>query len=92
VNAAAAPEIEAVAPDGAVRIARTWAALGSVEDPEIPGVNVVDLGLIRFVAPQSDGSLEVGLSPTYTGCPATEVIRRLVEGARAGVEQRLDHP
>jgi ring-1,2-phenylacetyl-CoA epoxidase subunit PaaD len=73
VNAAAA----------AARIARTWAALGSVEDPEIPGVSVVDLGVISFVASQSDGGLEVGLSPTYTGCPATEVIRRSVEGALA---------
>ncbi|MGO9990934.1 MAG: 1,2-phenylacetyl-CoA epoxidase subunit PaaD [Steroidobacteraceae bacterium] len=67
----------------AARIARTWAALGSVEDPEIPGVSVVDLGVIRFVVAQSDGGLEVGLSPTYTGCPATEVIRRSVEGALA---------
>lgn len=67
----------------AARIARTWAALGSVEDPEIPGVSVVDLGVIRFVDAQSDGGLEVGLSPTYTGCPATEVIRRSVEGALA---------
>jgi ring-1,2-phenylacetyl-CoA epoxidase subunit PaaD len=71
------------APDAAARIARAWAALGGVEDPEIPGVSVVDLGVIRSVAAQSDGGLEVGLSPTYTGCPATEVIRQLVEDALA---------
>lgn len=67
----------------AARIARAWDVLAGVEDPEIPGVSVVDLGVIRSVAPQSDGSLEVGVSPTYTGCPATEVIRHSIEGALA---------
>jgi ring-1,2-phenylacetyl-CoA epoxidase subunit PaaD len=68
------------------RIASAWAALREVEDPEIPAVSVVDLGVIRFVTAQSDGSLEVGLSPTYTGCPATEVIQALVERALAGAD------
>src|SRR5271168_3050307 len=63
------------------RIARAWQVLGSVEDPEIPAVSIVDLGLIRCVTPRADGVLEVGLSPTYVGCPATEVIRRSVESA-----------
>ena len=69
------------------RLALAWQALASVEDPEIPTLSIVDLGLIRFVKPQSDGSVEVGLSPTYVGCPATEVIRRSVEDAltEAGV-------
>jgi len=58
-----------------------WTALGCVEDPEIPSVSILDLGLIRFVEPQPDGTLEVGLSPTYVGCPATEVIRHSVEEA-----------
>jgi ring-1,2-phenylacetyl-CoA epoxidase subunit PaaD len=53
----------------------------SVEDPEIPSVSIVDLGLIRFVELQPDGRLEVGLSPTYVGCPATEVIRGSVQAA-----------
>jgi len=75
---------DADAPGAAARIARAWAALRDVEDPEIPTVSVVELGVIRFVTAQPDGHLEVGLSPTYTGCPATEVIRALVEGALAG--------
>jgi ring-1,2-phenylacetyl-CoA epoxidase subunit PaaD len=75
--------VNAVA-DADGRIASAWAALSEVEDPEIPAVSVVDLGVIRFVTAQSDGSLEVGLSPTYTGCPATEVIQALVERALAG--------
>jgi ring-1,2-phenylacetyl-CoA epoxidase subunit PaaD len=63
------------------RVARAWKALESVEDPEIPALGILDLGLIRAVKAQADGRLEVGLSPTYVGCPATEVIRRSVENA-----------
>ena len=68
------------------RLSRTWTALASVEDPEIPTLSIVDLGLIRGVEPRADGTLEVGLSPTYVGCPATEVIRRSVELALAAAE------
>jgi ring-1,2-phenylacetyl-CoA epoxidase subunit PaaD len=63
------------------RVALAWNALGAVADPEIPAVNIVELGLIRFVKTQADGILEVGLSPTYVGCPATEVIRASVANA-----------
>lgn len=63
------------------RVARAWQALERVEDPEIPSVSIVDLGLIRFVRGSSAGSLDIGLSPTYVGCPATEVIRESVESA-----------
>jgi ring-1,2-phenylacetyl-CoA epoxidase subunit PaaD len=65
------------------RVALAWSVLDGVEDPEIPAVSIVDLGLIRFVRAQPDGNLEVGLSPTYVGCPATEVIRRSVKEALA---------
>jgi ring-1,2-phenylacetyl-CoA epoxidase subunit PaaD len=65
------------------RVAAAWRALSAVEDPEIPALSLVDLGIIRFVETQADGVLNVGLSPTYTGCPATEVIRQLVEEALA---------
>jgi ring-1,2-phenylacetyl-CoA epoxidase subunit PaaD len=65
--------------DGLLR--RVWRALETVEDPEIPALSIVDLGLIRFVKKRSDDSVEVGLSPTYVGCPATEVIRRSVAAA-----------
>jgi ring-1,2-phenylacetyl-CoA epoxidase subunit PaaD len=60
-----------------------WKVLEAVGDPEIPALSLVDLGLIRFVRDRPDGRLEIGLSPTYTGCPATAVIRRLVEDALA---------
>lgn len=74
-------ELAAEGRDADARSALAWAALESVEDPEIPAVSIVDLGLIRFVRPRPDGALDIGLSPTYVGCPATEVIRRSVESA-----------
>jgi ring-1,2-phenylacetyl-CoA epoxidase subunit PaaD len=67
--------------DAERRISRAWSALASVDDPEIPALTVVDLGLIRSVRIAADETLEVGLSPTYIGCPATEVIRHSVETA-----------
>ena len=63
------------------RVTLAWNALSAVEDPEIPAVNIVELGLIRFVKTRANGVLEVGLSPTYVGCPATEVIRGSVASA-----------
>jgi ring-1,2-phenylacetyl-CoA epoxidase subunit PaaD len=68
------------------RVVRAWKALALVEDPEIPSVSIVDLGLIRSVDPRSDGTLEVGLSPTYVGCPATEVIRQSVAAALSAAD------
>ena len=50
-----------------------WAVLRSVMDPEIPVVSVVDLGIVRDVTPD-----EVTITPTYSGCPATEVIERTI--------------
>jgi len=52
-----------------------WRLLSEVLDPEIPVLNVVELGLIRYVRRKPEGNVEVGVSPTYTGCPATEVIQ-----------------
>jgi ring-1,2-phenylacetyl-CoA epoxidase subunit PaaD len=66
--------------DGA-RIAEAWRVLGTIEDPELPALTLVDLGIVREVEVRPDGVLHVALSPTYTGCPATEYIRALVERA-----------
>lgn len=50
-----------------------WGWLADVPDPEIPVISVVDLGIVRNV--QWDGdTLEVAVTPTYSGCPATSVI------------------
>ncbi len=87
VPPAAPVPVDASVPTAQKRLSLAWRALAAVEDPEIPALNIVDLGLIRFVRLQGDGTLDVGLSPTYVGCPATEVIRRSVERAlsNAGV-------
>ena len=55
------------------RIQRAWDVLGSVLDPEVPALSVCDLGIVRDVIEESDG-LQIVLTPTYSGCPATEVI------------------
>ncbi len=58
-----------------------WSLLAEVPDPEIPVLSIVDLGVVRHVRFQSDGRLHVGITPTYSGCPATEVIRVAVRAA-----------
>jgi ring-1,2-phenylacetyl-CoA epoxidase subunit PaaD len=61
-----------------------WKVLESVMDPEIPVLSLVDLGVIRYAHAAGPGGAEVGLSPTYTGCPATDVIRAdVVQALRA---------
>lgn len=47
--------------------------LADVPDPEIPVVSVLDLGIVRKIN-IADATVEVEVSPTYSGCPATEVI------------------
>ncbi|HEX3633510.1 MAG TPA: 1,2-phenylacetyl-CoA epoxidase subunit PaaD [Casimicrobiaceae bacterium] len=59
-----------------------WAALAMVPDPEIPVISLVELGIVREVR-WRDGELVVTLTPTYSGCPATEVIAADVAAALA---------
>ena len=61
------------------RSERAWQVLGGVLDPEVPALSVVDLGIVRDVIDHGD-ELEVVLTPTYSGCPATEVIEQGVSG------------
>ena len=67
--------------DSAHRVETARAVLGTVPDPEIPVLSVVDLGIIRSIEVGPDGTLRVGISPTYSGCPATAVIRADVAAA-----------
>ena len=62
------------------RCAQAWDVLGSVLDPEVPALSVRDLGIVRDVIARDD-RLEVVLTPTYSGCPATEVIEHDVLAA-----------
>ena len=50
-----------------------WRWLGEVPDPEIPVISITDLGIVREVRYDGD-QLVVTVTPTYSGCPATEVI------------------
>jgi ring-1,2-phenylacetyl-CoA epoxidase subunit PaaD len=64
---------------------RVWDVLEAVPDPEIPVLTIVDLGIVRHVQwiDGRDGrpQLHVGVTPTYSGCPATEVIRGMIAAA-----------
>ena len=62
------------------RVANAWRVLDTVPDPEVPAVSVRDLGIVRDVIAHDD-VLEVVLTPTYSGCPATEVIAQDVLAA-----------
>jgi ring-1,2-phenylacetyl-CoA epoxidase subunit PaaD len=65
------------------RIDEAWRALAAVPDPEVPAISIVELGIVRGVAQADDGTLDVTLTPTYSGCPATEVIEASVYEALA---------
>lgn len=62
------------------RAERAWQVLGTVLDPEVPALSVCELGIVRDVIDHGD-RLEVVLTPTYSGCPATEVIEQSVLAA-----------
>ena len=55
-------------------VARARAAAAGVEDPEIPVLTVDDLGMLRDVVILADGGVEVTVTPTFLGCPATQTI------------------
>ncbi|MGO4329730.1 1,2-phenylacetyl-CoA epoxidase subunit PaaD [Cupriavidus sp. 2TAF22] len=56
------------------RATLAWNALEGVPDPEIPVVSIRDLGILRDVVVAGDGSIEVVITPTYSGCPAMSQI------------------
>lgn len=64
---------------------KAWSVLSEVEDPEIPVISVVDLGIVRTVE-EIDGKLHVAITPTYSGCPATQVIEDSVIEALKSAE------
>ncbi|WP_308121737.1 1,2-phenylacetyl-CoA epoxidase subunit PaaD [Actinotalea ferrariae] len=65
----------------AADVVRLRAVAGEVPDPEIPVLTLDDLGIVRDLAVAAEGRVEVILTPTYTGCPATAVIAADVERA-----------
>jgi ring-1,2-phenylacetyl-CoA epoxidase subunit PaaD len=69
---------------------RALAALQAVTDPEIPVLTIADLGILREVSVHDD-MVEVTITPTYSGCPAMNMIALDIETAlaRAGIAARI---
>src|SRR3954462_10108759 len=67
---------------------RAWNAASQVVDPEIPVLTIADLGVLRDVA-VTDGRVEVAITPTYSGCPAMNMIALEIELAleREGISK-----
>jgi ring-1,2-phenylacetyl-CoA epoxidase subunit PaaD len=63
-------------------VAELWEILREVVDPEIPVLTVTDLGIIRDVV-QDENGIEVSITPTYSGCPAMEMIGDEIKSALA---------
>lgn len=68
--------------------AELWQLLEKVKDPEIPVISIVEMGIVREVAVNDEG-VTVTITPTFSGCPALEVMRRDVLACLqgAGFEQ-----
>lgn len=54
---------------------------GAVPDPELPPITVADLGILRSVDRRADGTIVATVTPTYSGCPAVEVIEHDIRAA-----------
>ena len=77
---------------------QAWSALHKVPDPEIPVISITELGIVRDVQTDQD-IVTVVVTPTYSGCPATEVIASSIRDALAAagagnvhIETRLAPP
>ncbi len=78
-----APHVPAEKSAGKPRLETVWEWLSAIPDPEIPVITLTDLGIIRDVQWQGD-TLEVTVTPTYSGCPATSIINLDIETALRG--------
>lgn len=58
-------------------IKHIWELLSQVPDPEIPTINLVELGVVRGVE-ETEGHIKVIITPTYTGCPAKQLFVDLI--------------
>jgi ring-1,2-phenylacetyl-CoA epoxidase subunit PaaD len=67
--------------------AQAWDILGRVPDPEIPAISVTELGIVRDVQAAEEG-VDVVVTPTYSGCPATEAIERSIREALSAAGAR----
>ena len=60
-----------------------WQIASNVPDPEIPVITIGELGIVRAVTLDEEGRATVSLTPTYSGCPAVQVIEENVHTALA---------
>lgn len=74
-----------------------WQALEDVKDPEIPAISVVDLGIIIDVHADQDSNVVIRMTPTFSGCPALQLIQfqvrkraRAVQGVNSA-EVKVDY-
>ena len=63
-----------------------WAALETVKDPEIPVISVVDLGIITAVTIDSEQRATVKMTPTFTACPAIDVMKKEIRDCVAALD------
>jgi ring-1,2-phenylacetyl-CoA epoxidase subunit PaaD len=77
--------VAAGTPQALPSLGDAWIALGCVTDPEIPVVSVIELGILRGIRWDADDPalLVVTVTPTYSGCPATEMIAASIRAAVA---------
>ena len=68
--------------------AEVWDLLREVDDPEIPGLSVVDLGIIRQVRSGEEG-IDVEVMPTFIGCPALDLIRDSIQEKLSALAGRV---
>jgi len=61
-------------------IEQAWSALSKVTDPELPLLSICELGIVRDVQATAD-EVTVIVTPTYSGCPATEMIQSTIREA-----------
>jgi ring-1,2-phenylacetyl-CoA epoxidase subunit PaaD len=71
--------------------ARALAIAGEIPDPEIPVLTIADLGVLRDARVTDAGTVEIDITPTYSGCPAMNMIALNVETALAaqGIDARV---
>lgn len=70
-------------------LARARQLLATVTDPEIPVLTIEDLGIVRDLRLSDDGGVEVVITPTYSGCPAMDLISVNIRAAlqEGGIEK-----
>ncbi len=71
---------------------QAWLIACEVPDPEIPAINLGELGIVRDVEIDAQGIAVIKLTPTYSGCPAVQVIEAAVSLAleKEGIPHRIE--